>query len=59
MYNKKKTGKLMQLIRDLKRQNAEEERELEKISRREKFKKDLADIVLDEVWDVLPKEDEA
>ena len=45
LYNTKKSGKLMQLIRELKKKNEEEEKRKEKERRRERFKKDLANII--------------
>lgn len=47
LYKKKKTTRLTQLIIDLKKKAMEEEEEERREQKREKYKKDLSEIVLD------------
>jgi hypothetical protein len=49
MYKQKKTTRLTQLIIDLKKKALEEEEEERKEQKREKFKKELADLVISQI----------
>lgn len=49
MYKKKKTTRLTQLIIDLKKKALEEEEEERKMQKRDKYKKELGEIVYNKI----------
>ena len=58
MYKKKKTTRLTQLIIDLKKKALEEEEEEHKEQKRERYKKELGEIILQLIKDHLPDSQE-
>ena len=58
MYKKKKTTRLTQLIIDLKKKALEEEEEEHKEQKRERYKKELGEIILELIKDHLPDSQE-